>query len=163
MFTDWEANIELTLPHAAWGLVQQGLDQDGHPVTVFARGGDGPKATITIHTEIVPAWLDVIEFSTTKRTLGEYRFDGDTCQGPRGANGEACIFIWQDGVMPLHFAIGGLYRRTIDEVQYTAYVVHAVYFDRGVAIVMQAPTKTFLEVESEFRRALGSLHAHPLD
>jgi hypothetical protein len=157
-----QSGIELTLPSRYWALVSNGSDDDGHWTTAFTRGS-APGPVIVVHSEPVPRGLDVMKFSFGRRGQDRYQTDAVRCARPVGTSGERCVFIREDGVMALRNAVGGFFHHEVDGRRFDAYVVHAVYFDRGITVVLQAPTEEFLAVEAEFRQVLASLHAHPAD
>jgi hypothetical protein len=153
-----EAGLEIQLPSDEWQLARRGRESSEHWVTRFVRG----DAQIAVHVERVPPKTDLVKFSIYRDSQDDFTLD-PRCAERRGPNGELCNFSHADGPLALHHAVGGLRHRVIGGRPFDAYVVHAVYFDRGITIVMEAPSAEFAGLDPTFRRTMRSLHANPLD
>jgi hypothetical protein len=153
-----EADLELELPSPAWQIVSRGPDGNGHWSAMFSDA----NARIIVHVERVPPETRLLEFARYRDSQDDF-MAGERCAAPRGPSGELCNFTYADGPISLRRAVAGLRYRVVDGRRSDAYVAHAHYFDRGITIVLEAPSDEFAARDEELQRALQSVHAHPID
>lgn len=144
-----EAHITLNIPKDTWELYEKN-NYENKILYAYKRKPVYNKDSIRIIPNIaliieaVDPMMDVVNFSGIKRFLRQFNIEETfTHEDPR-ISFESCI------------AYKGNYE---DERQlhHTVYIVHAVYKNKGVQIIMDSTTDVFHLVEDEFIAVMQSI------
>lgn len=141
-----EANVKLNIPNSHWHLQPKQVT-NGFTVYIFKRDPilDSssrniiPNAAVVI--EDIDPKIDVVTYSVNKRAGASFSVTK--------------MFTHEDGTIHYLNAVG--YKGTYtDEVAHTIYVVHAINGNKGMQLILDTTSETFLIMDPEFLQILKS-------